>query len=526
MSTDLRYPGARPFQRGDSGRFFGRDAEAAELSTLWLRRRLTFISGPAGIGKTSLLTAGVLPLVNRSDVELLPIGGFSRGSSSPAAPPGQHTPYTLALLRAWSGQGTVPGLDPFTVDEFVARHAQRHDPSVVILAAIDQADDLFTGPRSRQPQRQRFMQELAAAMEHPALHLLISVRDETLFRFTEALGTGAHVRLEALKPDLARQAVEGPGCFDQRAARDLVMAIRTSHIVGPGGIERHVVADDVEPALLQAACARLWELLYARTRKITPRELRLRGDVNAVLSAYCGAAIAAVANAHDVPVPWLRSWLISTFVAPAGDRQDANEGQSRTAGLPTTVARALEDRHLLRARAGQSAASRIYRLISDRVIEPLRHAPDDIRPDDDPSGYLLAAERALTVGELRLAGRYAELARVAAPETDLVLHGSARSLLGNIAREEDEPDRAEEHYRAALDLFEAAMEYSMVALLLVAIGRTLIERGQLLAGINELHAAALRRPADTTVQTELSAAVQEFSWRLHRGDGPPNISPG
>ena len=261
---------------------------------------------------------------------------------------------------------------------------------------------------------------------------------------------------------------------------------------------------------------------------ITARELRRYGDIEDALARYCGVAITAAALAHGIQVPWLRFWLISTFVATAGGRLDAAEGAVSTAGLPTTVARALEDGHLLRARAAPpeeaATAARVYQLISDRVIEPLRHTPDDLSPDGDSAGYLLAAERALTVGELSLAARYAELARVAASETDLVLHGSARSLLGNIAREERELARAEAHYRDALGLFTAAMEHSMVALLLVAIGRILIERGDLLAGINELHAAVQRMPSDATIQTELSAAVRELGWRLP-GQNGPRVSP-
>jgi len=523
MSVELRYPGHRPFQRADSGRFFGRATEAAALATAWRSNRLTFVSGPAGVGKSSLVAAGVLPLVNRSNVELLPIGGFSRGSSSPIAPPGPHTPYTLALLRSWSPPGAGFDLDPFTVDEFVAGRIRQLDPSRTLLAAIDQADDLFAGPPSRHPQRQRFLRELADALEqHQALRLLICLRDEALHRFTEVLGQpGALIEVQALEPDRAHEAVTGPGCFEHAAASELITALRTSLIVSADGNQRRVVADRVEPVLLQAVCARLWEMMRRRTSVITTRQLRRYGDVEDALARYCGAAITAAAVAHGIEAPLLRFWLISTFVAATGGRLEATEGPASTAGQPTTVARALEDGHVLRASPG---ASRVYQLISDRVIEPLRHTPDDMRPDGDPGGYLLAAERALTVGELSLAGRYAELARLAAPEADLVLHGSARSLLGNISREQRELIVAETHYREALELFTAAMEHSMVALLLVAVGRILIERGDLLAGINELHAAVQRMPSDATIQTELSAAVRELGWRLP-GQNGPRVSP-
>lgn len=527
MSVDLKYPGPRPFQRADSGRFFGRDAEAAELSETWLRNRLTYVSGPAGIGKSSLVSAGVLPLVNRAQVKLLPVGRLSGESSSPAAPPGPHTPYTLALLRSWSPLGAgLDELDPFTIDEFVARRIRKLDSSQLMLAAIDQADDLFAGPPSRQPQRQRFLRELADALDYLPLRLLICVRDQGLARFTDVLGQGALIEVKALEPARAHEAVTGPGCFAPEAASELITTLQTSRIVSADRSERQVVADRIEPALLQAACARLWELLRHRTSVITPRELRRYGDIDAALAVHCGTAIAAVAQAHGIRVPWLRFWLINTFVATSGGRLRAAGESTTMARLSAAVTQALEDRHLLRAQAAPSSAPRVYQLISDRIIEPLRHAPDDAPSDWNTAGYLLAAERALTAGEFSLARRYAELAQSAAPDTDLVLHGKACSLLGNIAREEGNLARAEAHYREAVSLFTAAMEYPMAALLLVAIGQILIKRGEWLAGINELYAAVQRMPADTTIQTELSSAVQELGWRLPGQRRPPTIHPG
>ena len=173
----------------------------------------------------------------------------------------------------------------------------------MLLAAIDQADDLFAGPPSRQPQRQRFLRELADALDQqPTLHLLICVRDEALHRFTDVLGQGESlIEVRALAPAQAHEAVTGPGCFAAEAASELVTALRTSRIVASGRSERRVVADRVEPVLLQAVCARAWELLRGRTDKITARELRRYGDIEGALAAHCGAAIAAPQCAASAP---------------------------------------------------------------------------------------------------------------------------------------------------------------------------------------------------------------------------------
>ena len=79
----------------------------------------------------------------------------------------------------------------------------------------------------------------------------------------------------------------------------------------------------------------------------------------------------------------------------------------------------------------------------------------------------------------------------------------------------------------ANDLISASYRLTLQEqrLLLAAIARTLIDRGELGQGIRLLDAAVRRRPANLTIQTELSAAVQELSWQLSSGDGRPRISP-
>src|SRR6202035_4826563 len=140
-SIDRPYPGTRPFRSADSDRFFGRGAEAAELVELWRANRLVIAAGRAGSGKTSLLHAGLLPLVKGGRADVLPPGMLSYGSTFPVAALPEHNPYTLALLRSWSPGEDATRLVGLTVREFARRRAERHGR--VVLAVIDQAEELL-----------------------------------------------------------------------------------------------------------------------------------------------------------------------------------------------------------------------------------------------------------------------------------------------------------------------------------------------------------------------------------------------
>ena len=175
---------------------------------------------------------------------------------------------------------------------------------------------------------------------------------------------------------------------------------------------------------------------------------------------------------------WLRFWLIDTFITEVGERDAAEEGPAEIARQPRTVARALEDRYLLRAQAGAAATQRLYQLISDRIIEPIRQAADGQAAPEDPGLYLAAAERALTAGKFRLAEKYAATVLETAPDTALRWHAEAYSLLGNLSYRQAHFDTAEERYQRAAELFEAANDRAAVVRLLAAISRTLVDRGR------------------------------------------------
>jgi len=472
--------------------------------------------GRAGVGKSSLLAAAVIPNLEQDKLNVLAPGRLSAGWSYPRAALPPHNPYTVSLLSSWSPAETANSLADVTVGQFISRHSERHDSTIFVV--IDQAEELFasTEPRRRAHSRQ-FLRELAEALrESPRLHLLLSMREPAVEPFAAELGSGALYRLRSFDRNRALDAVAQPVIQSKRsfapgAAEKLVADMMTSRIESPDGQTRAGELDRVEPALLQVACAHLWESLPAHVSVVSDRDIRVYGDVDTALAEYCGLVIAAVAADHDIPAPRLRSWLLRTFVTEIGTRGTAYEGIADTAGMPNTVPRALEDQHLLTS-ARESGAI-WYRLLSDRLIEPLRHAADTRPPVLDADDYLRAAGRALALGEFVLAQRYCEDALHTLPEADLRRRAQAHSLLGNLAFELDRPAEAEKSYRVAAGLCEAVRDTAGVATQLAAVGQTLLAQGRLAEAVEELRAASDRVPNDLTVQTELGLALWTMGKR-------------
>jgi tetratricopeptide (TPR) repeat protein len=513
---DAPYPGSLPFLRADQDRFFGRGTETRALAEFWQDNRLVLVVGPVASGKTSILHAGVLPVMALKRAHILPPGRISYGATFPSGALPEHNPYTLALLCSWSPGEMPTRLVDLTVRDFVGEAVRGHDGPV--YAAIDQVDDLLTESGSRQDYRDKFLGQLAAAVRaEPRLHLLLLTREDGADLIAARLSAAARFEFAALTRQGAIEAVAGPvvgtkRSFADGAAEELVTDLQTSRIMVLNGAERHVHSDRVEPALLQAVCRWLWDSLPSETGHITTRDVRLFGNADKALAAYCGRTIASVADDYAKPVAWVRNWLLRTFVTELGTRGMAYEGVVETAGMPNEVARALADRHLLSVQL--RSGSRWYELLTDRLIQPLRYAIDELPPTTEPAEYVAAAERALARGELAGAQRYAEATLRGSADTDLWLRANIESLLGNIAAERGEyaaaKAEAESHYRASAHFYETLHDAPAVASQLAAVGQMLMARERPEDALDEFRAAIDRMPGDPVFQAGLALAL----WRL------------
>ncbi len=534
------YVGLRPYTGEEHGLFFGRDREARDVATIWQATALTVLFGASGVGKTSLLHAGVVPRIDPARADLLPIarpaprpGG--RPGAGPYPPPGANR-YVLELLSAWAPDRPPATLAKMTISQFLATRPVRYDrygDPIPVLAAIDQAEELFGGPVQWKEERTACLEQLAEAMrEHDGLHLLLSLREEYLaavLPYERPLGHGSRARFHLLPftREAALEAVTGPlrrtdRSFGPEAAEVLVDDLRTVTFVNDEGRRTQLVVDEVEPVQLQVVCSALWESLPPEVTRITAEHVRAYADVDRFLVGFCRRALQEVADAHGITVGELRHWLSSNFITEHGTRSVVNEGLQETAGMPNAIARALEDRHMLRAE--YRINSRWYELQHDRLISAIR------RPES-PAADLEQARKALAEGRWEAARELAEEAARVAEIEDTWVRAEAQAILGEVDAASGDVASAHRRFEEAAETFALLQQFGKVAGVLAAQGRLRLAQGEYATAVETLKTALTWAPGDVSVQLALGqalwlsgqphAALACLNGTVERADRPP-----
>lgn len=145
LSAERPWPGLASFSEDDQGFFRGREREAEDLARLIRRETLTVLFGRSGLGKTSLLGAGVFPLLRRE--QYLPV--YVRLAHRPGQPALQA--QVLQALRA-AVQAAGAELPPETAPETLWERFHRVDATVwsarnrplMPVLVFDQFEEAFT----------------------------------------------------------------------------------------------------------------------------------------------------------------------------------------------------------------------------------------------------------------------------------------------------------------------------------------------------------------------------------------------
>lgn len=513
------YVGRCAFEARDQGFFFGRDRECGDLRELWVRNRLVIVHGPAGSGKTSLLQAGIFPLLQAEDV--LPVGRVAIGTSFPKAALPEHNPYTLSVLSTWCPAESSSTLALRSLTDFLRDRAMTGDwpvPSLGIFVMVDQLEDMFISARQAM-NREEFFHDIRMALDAiPRLRILLSVREESLAdlsKYTDTLfeAEAAYFLVPPLDRESAVAAVRGPMervglTFAPDLADRVTDELRTVHFThAPIGLQQESVSS-VEPAQLQVVCQELFRQLPSSAVGV----LDIGNSIDRALASFCGDVVNEVSAERGIDALSLRSWLEQTFVAPSGTRRRVPDGSDLLADMPLAVIRALEARHLLSTEKGTDSWQ--YALASDRLVTAIRQlnrpAPVIEVAGLDAPALLRTAEAVFAEGDLLLAEKHVSLAIKSAIGDDPYLQVRALSLLGNIAFEQGGLDLAREHYSRAAEICEQLGDQLGVGRLLSAIGRLHAMQENYMAALEHLYSAVTRLRGDLTIQTELANTL----WRI------------
>ena len=295
VSTELPvspYKGLANYTEEDAALFFGRDREREIIVANLKARRLTLLYGESGVGKSSLLRAGVMADLaeaarqNFADIdtpEHLPVI-FSAWSDEPVA---GLAAAIAAAAKNFAGVAEESPDSGSLVDviAWAADHADAH-----LLIILDQFEEYFLY-HSTEKAAGTFAVQLPEILNRPGVqaNVLVSIREDALakldvFKRDVPRLFDSSLRVNHLDAAAAREAIERPvERFNALAAPDervvleagLVAAVidqvRSGRVVfeqtGRGTHEHggdDGGSDRIETPYLQLVMTRLWDVEEAR----------------------------------------------------------------------------------------------------------------------------------------------------------------------------------------------------------------------------------------------------------------------
>lgn len=379
------YLGPRPFTQADAYRFFGRDREAAELCSLVAAHRTVLLYSQSGAGKSSLLNAAVIPMLETRGFNVFPTARVS-GASEATLPPGIDNIYIFNCMRFWGEDN--PSLSA-TLSSLLNARPLRRDASGNVLPPVvvfDQFEELFTAYPGRWQQREGFFGQLSDAMtEYPTLRVLFAMREDFVAQIDPYEGLlpeefRTRYRLEQLREEAAMAAVEGPlertgSRFKPGVAKLLVSDLRAVR-TGPMK-DMWLPGEFVDPVQLQVSCFSLFRNLPPGTTEITEQHLTAFGDVDLALREFYRGALEETASKTGVDGDRLRQWFESNLITESGSRGLVFRGDKTAGGIANAALDALEEFHIIRADV--RGIDRWYELSHDRFIQPILRANDEWR---------------------------------------------------------------------------------------------------------------------------------------------------
>ena len=392
------YVGPRPFKIGE--RLPNRRDEARELSDLVIAERVVLLHAPSGAGKTSLIQAAVVPMLERDGFR--PVGPVRVDKPPPSDRVRNRYVYSVAQYLLDDSPEDSGELEQLTLSQILSRYTSANhgagddelpsvtgstDPRVLIL---DQFEEILILDPTDWAVKEQFFDDLRKVLDGEPWWVLFGMREDFMGGLDRYLGQiPGHLRtayrldfLSFLEADAAvKVPAESMGVhFDAEAVELLLKKLARVQVDVPGKAPAWLPTPYVEPFQLQVACHSLWKQVRAdhpggQFSVISNDDVE-KLNVDQTLSRYYSDSVAGVARATGTSESAIRQWFESELITVTPPRI-----RSQTIRTPVEgnldVVRQLEYAYLIRedSRGGTTW----YELGHDRLIRAVITSNKDWR---------------------------------------------------------------------------------------------------------------------------------------------------
>ncbi|MEL6356618.1 MAG: hypothetical protein AAFQ37_06745, partial [Bacteroidota bacterium] len=412
MNQPRRYPGAKPFAENQAHIFYGRDEAINGLHRLVRQEELVVLHAKSGIGKSSLIKAGLLPMV-RKEESFYPIEVRLFAASNTDTTPPVDTMHKVIELATANQQAAafldklIPEdnslwrtLKHYQLSQAATWTKEKEAPSILLI--FDQFEELFTYPPSQQlafrrqlaealhtrlPQRYWDTLSLYEGMDGPLsaaerqllqepmrIHVLMAIREDRI----HLLGGLADYlpmisknwfELQHLSESEATQAIEAPASregdfatlpftFQPEARNAIIQYLSEDSTDGIDSTQLQVICDFIDRRAGEEAA-----------RVITQESL---GDLKQITEQYYRDKLADITDPEQQLIA--RKLIEDELIYEQAERRlSLFSGVILDYGLTEESLKILVDGYLLRAEPDLRGGYN-YELSHDSLVKPILEA--------------------------------------------------------------------------------------------------------------------------------------------------------
>ncbi len=369
--TDCPFPGLNFYREADTRWFFGREAERRTISANLRGGRLTLLYAESGVGKSSLLRAGVAS-------KLLEVAGKQIEA-------GRRPQYLPVVFKEWKDEpadalaraiaasvrhdGSGPGPEPMANARLIdVVRTANESTGATLLVILDQFEEYFVY-RVQEHDPGRFGRELAECVNSTdtRANFLIAIREDAyaglgdLFAGQIANVYGNYLHLDHLTRQEGRAAITGPvhlynaehpgetveledGLVDAVLEQVATGGTPVTNGDTPGDASRFVSAP-----LLQLVMRAIWDHERAQSSRVLRLSSLSELDVASIVDAYLGNALEALSRKERTVVTEVFDHLVTAsggkIAEPVADLA-ARTGYDEA--IVGSVLEKLDDAHIVR----------------------------------------------------------------------------------------------------------------------------------------------------------------------------------